>query len=240
MMRKIMHKGLSDIINARNTKHWLEDALDKFLTKIEKEDRSGDSFHPSSAGKCPRSIQLSMNGLMPDNIIEPKVQRIFDNGHAMHFRYSKYFEKMGLLEKNEAEVFFESDGVVIKGHADDIIKDSFGVLHLMELKSINSRRFNELWLENRPLEENFLQWNVYSHCLDIPIGEILYENKDDQMLKIFSVKYDPFKFNEQFEIFKMIHKYNEEGLIIPAPKCDNKYCPAKDICKEIEKKEKIK
>jgi hypothetical protein len=219
-------------------KSWLEDLIDKHLTSYIREERSITHFHPSWAGKCPRLIQLMMSGVLKESSdITARTQRIFDTGTDMHDRYGRYFEKMGVLVGKELDLDYERDGIIIKGNADYTIKDEFGNIHLLELKSMNNRRFNELWLANEPIPENFLQWNIYSKCLNIPIGELLYENKDDCNIKIFSLKYDENKFNEVFNIFKTISEYSKKDLLFPIySKCDQKYCPAKGFCKEEFKK----
>ena len=233
-----MRKGLSDILKSKSRKPWLEELIDTHLTSYVREERPVNHFHPSWAGKCPRLIQLIMSGVIPESEgIGPRIQRIFDTGHDMHDRYGRYFEQMGILLAKEPQLFFEQDDVIIKGNADYIIKDEFGKLHLLELKSMNNRRFNELCTANVPVTENFLQWNIYSRCLNIQMGELLYENKDDCNMKVFSLKYDEEKFNEIFNTFKAIAEYAKKGLIYPLPaKCDNKYCPAKGYCKEEFKK----
>jgi len=225
-----LNKGIKAIMETRNPKQWLEGAIDNYLETKPVEQRIGSHFHPSSAGKCPRSIQLTMAGVLTSKH-EARILRIFDTGHDMHDKYGRYFEKMGILVSKEADVFYERDGVVIKGNCDYVVKDDTNRPHILELKSINARGFNDLWVTNVPHTNHFLQWNVYSGCLKIPLGEILYENKDDQNMKIFSVAFNEAQFEETFAIFKSIHEYTQKGLLVPIPsKCNDKYCPAKQIC----------
>jgi CRISPR/Cas system-associated exonuclease Cas4 (RecB family) len=79
---------------------------------------------------------------------------------------------------------------------------------------------------------------VYSGCLKIGLGEILYENKDDQNMKIFGVSFNEEEFERTFDTFKRIYDHTQRGILVPIPpKCHDKYCPAKNICnKEREKK----
>ena len=225
-----MNKGIKAIMETRNPKQWLEGAIDNYLETKPVEQRIGSHFHPSSAGKCPRSIQLTMAGVLKSQH-EARVLRIFDTGTDMHNKYGSYFDKMGILVSKEADVFYERDGVVIKGNCDYVIKDDTNRPHILELKSINTRGFNELYMKNVPQINHFLQWNIYSGCLKIPLGEILYENKDDQNMKIFSVAFNEEKFEDIFFVFKSIHEYTQKGLLVSIPqKCNDKYCPAKNIC----------
>jgi hypothetical protein len=232
-----LKKGLSDILAEKTVKHWLEEAIDKHLETPYGVRRSVDTFHPSWAGKCPRMIQLTMTGVLKESDPNAKSQRIFDTGHSMHNRYGEYFKKMKILLGKEIPVYYEKDGIIIKGNADYTVIYKQKKVHLLELKSMNSRRFNELCIANLPVYENFLQWNIYSKCLDIPIGELLYENKDDQNMKIFSLVYNEEKFLEVFDIFLKIKQYTEEDTLYPIfGKCEDKYCSAKSLCKEENKK----
>jgi CRISPR/Cas system-associated exonuclease Cas4 (RecB family) len=225
-----LNKGIKAIMETRNPKQWLEGAIDNYLETKPVEQRIGSHFHPSSAGKCPRSIQLTMAGVLRSEH-EARILRIFDTGHDMHAKYGRYFDSMGILLSKEEDVLYERDGVVIKGNCDYVIKDDTNRPHILELKSINSRGFNELWVKGEPVVNHKLQWNVYSGCLRIPLGEILYENKDDQNMKVFSVGFDEAQFEDTFSIFKMIHDYTQKDLLVPIPqKCNDKYCPAKNIC----------
>ena len=229
-----LKKGINSIRKRVSTKHWVEQIVDDFLMSLQKEHRIGDEFHPSSAGKCPRLIQFSMQGIFYDKI-EPRVQRIFDVGHDMHARYKRYFEGAKRFIQDEVPIRIEIDGIVIIGRADLTVKNLYDEVRLLELKTINLRRYNELLTSGTCIEDHFIQWNIYSKGLGISEGEIIYENKDDQRLKIFSAKYNDEKFWQIVNVFKMINNCNIKGLVVPKPSVcvDPRYCPAKAMCKEI-------
>jgi CRISPR/Cas system-associated exonuclease Cas4 (RecB family) len=228
--------GIKAILSARYPKPWLEEAIDDYFTHLPESYRTGTTFHPSSAGKCPRLIQLNMLGVFKKTT-PPKSRRIFDTGNSMHNRYGEYFKGMGLFLDKEVDLMYEKDGVVIKGNCDYIIKDFNDTKHILELKSINSRGFTELLRSGKPIENHLLQLNIYMKCLNIYTGEILYENKDTQEIKIYEIRYNEDRFEECFAVFRRINEYmNMKPMkIVPVeyPTCNSKYCEAKEYCQGL-------
>ncbi len=232
----ILKKGIAKIRNTASNKHWVEQIIDDFLdTRIE-EDRSGREFHPSASGKCPRMIQFSMIGMVKEKF-EPRIKRIFDNGHDMHNRYKRYFERAGKLIAEEAPVRATIEGIKIRGRADLIVKNFMDEDRLLELKTTNSRKFEEILKKGQCLEDHYIQWNIYAGILGIHMGEILYENKDDQRMKIFTVSFSKERFDKTIDMFKIIDYHIINGTIVPKPDiCNSRYCAAKDLCRKIDNK----
>lgn len=55
-------------------------------------DRTFDLFHPSSFGGCPRQTAYQYFTVPSEREFDPRMQRVWDNGHFMHDRYQqKYF-----------------------------------------------------------------------------------------------------------------------------------------------------
>ena len=233
MEKMVLKKGLNNILSSVSSKHWAEQIIDISLIRQEKELRITDEFHASSAGNCPRLIQLRMNGIFREKI-EPRVQRIFDVGTSMHRRYREYFLNAGKLISDEVPIRINIEGIVIVGRADLLVKDLVDKPQVLEGKSMNTRRFGELLSSGIYIEENFLQWNIYSKGLEVPEGAIIYENKDDQRIKVFSVNYNDEKFLQVVNVFKMINEYNKQEKLVPKPLLcpDPKYCGAIKLCKE--------
>ena len=227
-----LKKGISNIRQSVSNVHWVEQLINGFLDGRDEEIRVGREFHPSAAGQCPRLIQFSMLGMITRKF-EPRVKRIFDAGHDMHNRYKRYFERMGKLVAEEAPVRATIEGIKITGRADLIVKNFMDENRLLELKTANTRRFEEILVKNLCNEDHFTQWNIYSGVLKIPIGEILYENKDNQHMKVFTVRFDQEKFDKVIGMFKVIDYHLSNGTLVPKPDvCDSKYCPAKELCKK--------
>jgi hypothetical protein len=78
--------------------------IDEALSSIEKKERDYSHFHPSEWEGCKRKIAYSFyesKGYIQvdsSNIkINPKLQRVFQNGHFMHDRWKDYLEKTNSL-----------------------------------------------------------------------------------------------------------------------------------------------
>jgi CRISPR/Cas system-associated exonuclease Cas4 (RecB family) len=160
-------------------------------------------LHPSTIGMCQRKIVMDML-MVPKDVPESRLLRIFENGHSLHHRYEKLFKDMGVLIKDEMKL--EADD--ISGHTDAWIKIysleyQEGQDYLVELKSAFSKSFEWMQKNNLPKKEHRDQLTFYLHLVQkqgIPIkkGIILVENKDTQDLWEFELDYDP-KLGNQLE-----------------------------------------
>lgn len=74
-----------------------------FVSKALSDKRPYDVFHPSSWGTCVRQTAYEYyNYKNPFLVrtaqdINPRVERIFDNGHGVHARWQKYLDDMAIL-----------------------------------------------------------------------------------------------------------------------------------------------
>jgi CRISPR/Cas system-associated exonuclease Cas4 (RecB family) len=64
---------------------------------IDSNDRDYSYFHPSEFHDCVRKLAYKYYGVEGKRKITPDLQRIFDNGHFMHERYTDYFTNMGII-----------------------------------------------------------------------------------------------------------------------------------------------
>jgi len=85
----------------------LEKMIDKVLVeKSQNNDRDYSHFHPSEFYACHRKLAYKYyeyQGICSPSepasgFISPQLQRIFDNGHGIHFRLGKNLESTGLLK----------------------------------------------------------------------------------------------------------------------------------------------
>lgn len=85
----------------------LEKIIDQALVKkSQNNDRDYTHFHPSEFYSCHRKLVYkyyeAQGFCAPSDpisaLIAPQLQRIFDNGHGMHFRLGKNLEETGLLK----------------------------------------------------------------------------------------------------------------------------------------------
>jgi CRISPR/Cas system-associated exonuclease Cas4 (RecB family) len=158
--------------------------IDEYLNKRQERERD-EKLHISELGKSKKEIfkRFISTDEKPDKP-EPQLQRIFDNGNFMHQRYYKYFAEMGILRAIEIKAV---DNDLFSGTADCILSEKDGKPWLVDLKSCNSWVFKKL-LDMKP--EHKIQILFYMYFLNIEQGMVLYENKDDQNIKIFKIYLD--------------------------------------------------
>ncbi len=147
------------------------------------------TFHCSAIGNpCDRYLWLHWNRLLPEEDIDQVKQRIFDHGNATEERYTKYFENGIMYIDREVKAINEYPP--ISGRADFLLTaPKAGIKRfIIELKTINGRGYDGLQV---PKVEHEIQLQAYLNILDIPFGIVLYENKNDQKVKIFQVDKDP-------------------------------------------------
>ena len=207
--------SLRDLVTARSRSRSTTTSfiglLDEHLTTAEQKPRR-PGFHPSqlSYDFCPRFYTLLGLGLLIGiKVIDARLQRIFDNGHALHDRYQKYTRDMGIVfdhpvlkrrgkrvgrQKFAQEVRLDHP-VGITGNCDDVLFVD-GFLEVVDYKSINPQRFGALLA---PTESHEKQLTIYvglmSHLFDgkppRPLrGRMVYEDKSTQALKEFIVPWD--------------------------------------------------
>lgn len=201
-------------------------------------------FHPSQINSsCMLKLYNEIVGIPESKRTEPRLQLIFDLGHAVHAMFQKYGEK-GAWGRNyspEAPVNAETselaEELMIEGHADADtlmmvdrpewpVAYEVGVVH--EYKTSNSNNFNKL---TRPKPEHQMQALIYSACLNRPVVTYLYMNKDDQNLADFPVEFKPDVWANVYNKIKMMVTMYKEGI---APKGETGYhcqeCPYVHSC----------
>jgi len=179
--------------------------INEYLQNRPNQERKTHCFHPSSLHRDEDYLyDAYFRGTNSENH-EPRVLRIFDNGHGVHSRLQGYLKEMGVLLDAEVEVWNED--YQIYGHCDGILQlgDQKGVL---EIKSINSNGF---WNLYSPKPEHMIQVHAYMFALGIPRGVLLYEEKDSQELKEFFLKEDPTIRDGLLEKIRRVQKRIREG-----------------------------
>ena len=199
--------------------YWLLEALDNHLTVPQRPPRQG-VFYPSSLGsKCDRFLYNSYFGLVQEETISPNTKRIFDCGDYLGYRYEKYFEKMGVLVSTETPL--KSDSPPLSGRLDFLIKHDQKQLAVIELKSIGASGFKAL--TKKPKDEHFIQLQIYLALTGHEYGVVLYENKDNQKVKAFSVIKDDEVWKQLVDRCTKIMAMKEQ----PSVCTGLRYCPCK-------------
>lgn len=156
--------SLKNIFNAMKNEGYIIKPLDMYLLSLAEtdEDRAVNVNAPSAIGSCLRSRYYARTGAESDpHSVDPRTRRIFDNGTGVHIRIQSYLKACGLLLMDEVPII--NDEYNIQGHTDGILKLSNSELGVLEIKSINSRGFNELKAEK---PEHKKQGLIYLYCLE--------------------------------------------------------------------------
>lgn len=157
----------------------LHEEIDKHLESIEDTCKDRSYFYISEVGKSKREIYDSFKGKKWKS--DAKGKRVFQNGDCVHDRYFKYFAEMGILIAAEIDVV-KND--LIHGRLDAIITDK-KENYVVEIKSCSQWTFQKL---TQPQKEHVLQVLFYMYYSNIRKGFILYECKDNQLIKCFDVE----------------------------------------------------
>lgn len=183
--------------------------------------RDDSDIHPSQINKCLKFLFYSCAGYTDklEEFIEPRLQMIFDLGHAWHDTIQKYGRKgaWGPPENYHAEVPIDPNALAadgtpispvaskywIRGSVDALIDDyrienvpsvgpvSIRLIH--EYKTINGGQYSKL---TRPKPEHKFQATIYAAVFDVPIVVYLYTSKDDCRTVDYPVPFDHTIWNE--------------------------------------------
>ena len=169
--------------------------LDNYLlTKNEVSDRAINVNSPSQASNCLRANYYMRTGEPSNGMIDPRTQRIFDNGTGVHERLQDYLKKANILVQEEVPVLDREYN--IQGHTDGLIKLNKFELGILEIKSINSNGFNSL---KDAKYEHKQQAMVYLHCTEIrrkrlrEMSEEEFENSKLERIEFYLSRYDHIK-----------------------------------------------
>lgn len=218
----------------------LAELIDKYY-QDKREDKKQNSFYISDAGKCQRAIYFSMKGY-PKKEKEPRILRIFDRGDIIHQRTIST-----LLGIPEVRVIASEIDIppkqLFRGRADAILSVD-GKLYVVDVKSSSDFKFKKL---KEPETSYQRQLQLYMHYFKIPQGILLYENKNDQSLKEFELKYDKNLCERIISEFQSLKRdYIDTDIVPPIPEnlkqelqtgkvpWDCQYCDFREECNKIE------
>jgi CRISPR/Cas system-associated exonuclease Cas4 (RecB family) len=149
---------------------------------------------------CGRKLYYSYIGEPSEGAIEPKLQRIFDTGTAIHTQLQSYLGEIAQRSEGEFEFTPEADispdnnkvadRMDISGHTDGIITvhvPDLTVRFGLEIKSINDNGYKAT---KGPHAEHIMQGTVYQACLDLPVFLFLYYSKNDSNMAEFIHPFD--------------------------------------------------
>lgn len=154
--------ALKDLFSSMKKEGYVTAPLDAYLFKQANRpnDRAVNVNAPSQAGKCNRANYYMRKQFENDGGIDPRTQRIFDNGTYTHARLQAYLMDIFLLICDEVPTI--NDRYNIQGHTDGYLdlKDEVAIL---EIKSINDNQFSQL---KDAKEEHKCQGLIYLYCAE--------------------------------------------------------------------------
>ncbi len=155
--------SLKDMYQAMKKEGYITSRLDRFLFEQANKpnDRAVNVNAPSQAGKCNRANYYMRKQYSGDSTLDPRTQRIFDNGTYTHERLQAYLIEMELLYMDEVPIL--NDELNIQGHTDGFLNLDGGEVAILEIKSINDNNFNQL---KDAKEDHKRQGLVYLFCAE--------------------------------------------------------------------------
>lgn len=133
-------------------------------------------FHPSSIGRCARQLWLAhYNAPTEPESAETTVRRwmTLTIGSLLHLAVQNACDAAGILVEREKALLSHKYKII--GHADGVLKIK-GVEWLLEIKTINARRFKEAAL--KPTPEYVWQIMCYLKVLNLDRAILFYVCKD--------------------------------------------------------------
>jgi|TARA_R100000093_G_C1944481_1_gene73656 hypothetical protein len=180
--------------------------IDKYYDEQERTPKKRDYFYVSEAGLSEKELYNNLKHQKPKKF-DARVKRILENGNYMHSRYMKIFAEMGILVAAELTA---GNTDLVHGRADCILTDK-EKLYVVDLKSCSQWTFNKL---EKPVYSHFYQLQFYMYFLNIEDGKLLYENKDNQNVKVFDMKLDKLLVEEELAKMKKVKDIVDSGGVI--------------------------
>lgn len=156
--------ALKSVFNAMKREGYVVRDLDLYLLSLNDSDndRAIDVNAPSQIGHCLRQRYYARTQATRDsNSIDARTRRIFDNGTKTHERLQEYLKEQGMLLMDEIPV--HNPDYNIQGHTDGLLALTSVERGILEIKSINSKGFNEL---KSAKDEHKRQGLIYVFCAE--------------------------------------------------------------------------
>lgn len=190
-------------------------------------DRDKEHFYITDSGKCPRAVYFQFKKV-PKKEMDARALRIFEHGDYTHMRIISTLFALGLVKATEIDI---PNKEIVHGRA-DVIVNIDNEPYVVEIKSINSAAF---FKRNEPDPDHYKQLQMYLHFFNIKKGILIYENKNTQELKEFTVEYDEKTVREILEKFEILKAQIQNNIVPPVNDVEEwrcGYCPYAEECKK--------
>jgi hypothetical protein len=196
---------------------WLVNAVDAWRVTAEKPRHDPGWFHASELGQSDDILIQKYRGTL---ILEPHTARelrVFDLGHDRDGSWKRYLADAGLSVVAEDEARnIRLPWLRLCGSLDDIAHDPVtGEWWVVEFKTINPFSYQQL-AEAKP--DHVQQVHAYMAATTIHQSIVLYENKGDQAVRAFVVRFDPAVWRETVERLRRLRAEAERLDACAEPK----------------------
>lgn len=179
------------------------------ITQEEKEKVRTSPLRMSSSGKCARQVAYQLHGFESEPLPSRSIM-VFRLGNTIETEVraliEKYCPDLDVTFPNET-ISIEIDGVTVTGHVDGLI----GSDTILEVKSINGRRFASLGREGIP-EDYQAQATAYMKALNRNKTLFIFYCKDTSHLKEMFFYYDEERWEEIEENFVSVIRSTKDSL----------------------------
>ena len=176
--RTKLKKG--DSIKKTSTGKWIEQSLANNLKHVQSS--KPGVIRCSGIGDGARTLALKYSGEFKETVQLPNL-RYMNNGTYGHERWEQHLKDAGIMHASESAIPPHPD-LPLQGQFDFIVKDDAGEKFLLELKTTNSQKWNNI---SEPDMMHISQWAIYSDRLKVEKGFIIYENRDNLTPKYFPI-----------------------------------------------------
>jgi len=125
--------------------------------------------------------------------IEPKLQRVFDLGHALEDVVMEYIEAAGVDIVSTQAAYSDFDDR-LRGHSDLVYRTSEGKKVVSDVKTMNNYNFglfNKLGVKSSHWKY-YCQAMIYAHYEKADAVQIIAYNKDTSAIAVQTIAYDGF------------------------------------------------
>lgn len=199
-----------------------EERLESYPIDMASRPRPGGRISPSSVGGCQREAVFKYLGARGRRVIDPDSQLIFDDGNWRHHKWQATFYDMELVlgkdvfEVVSVEGVAKSRKLLTAGNFDAHVRIN-GDDYVIDFKGANDAMFNRVNREDEPLEKHVMQLLLYMRTQKVAKGIIMYENKNNQLTKMFVITFDRDEWKTTVEWIEEVIKYLENERLPAKP-----------------------
>jgi hypothetical protein len=177
------------------------------------------TFSASSQGRCAREQVFAFTPIKAIPKLNSELHAIFHQGTFMHLKWQALLLDAKILDQPEISCLLER--YRLSGTVDGV-----GMVppeHLLygehkrfgwEFKSTNARGYQ--WVLDRgPRHDHLLQIHAYMMATGWRLWSLMYENKDNQQYKEFTIHYDPNIAQEVEDTLKELNTYVDNRELPP-------------------------